>query len=201
MLAKFATGAKGTDFDARCVPTGEFGDFRDGTLLEIEEREDKPVFVGKERKKAFDEFARSECIGGRFARFGGGKVFQPVAFAALEQRQIANAPFGPPAFGSKGIETRPHCEPGKPVLERLAIASFVLIEPHKHFEEDFLREILFRDSPRKMTANDADDLWIEMFDERPSRIIVASSHLVEAGGDIEFSGRHLHIALVSKRQR
>src|SRR4030095_15329325 len=108
MLAKLAAGAKGSDFDARCVPAGKFGNFRDGTLFEIKEREDKPVFIGKERKKAFDEFARSECIGGRFARFGGRKVFQPVSFAALEQMQIANAPFGPPAFGSKGIETRPH---------------------------------------------------------------------------------------------
>jgi hypothetical protein len=39
-----------------------------------------------------------------------------------------------------------------------------------------------------------------MFDQRPRSVVIPRAHLIEARGDIEFTWRHLRIALLSKRR-
>jgi hypothetical protein len=200
MLAKFAASPKGADFNARSAPAGKSAYFRDGMLLEVQEGNDEAVVGGKQRKEAFHQFACSESVGWRFARIRGLEVFEPVAFSPLEQRQVAESPFRTAALGSQGIETGADGEACQPVLERFAVTGLVLIETDEHLEKHVLGEIFLGHAAGEMTADDADDFRIEMLDQRPRGVVIPGTYLVEARGDVEFSGRHLRIALVSKRQ-
>lgn len=191
VFSKFQPRAKGADFDERTAPAGERGDFGDGAFLEVEERDDESILGREGVEKFADDFASAECVVRCGRGLLAGEEFEPVALGFAE---VGVTPLRASLFRAERIEAGGDGEARKPVLERDAVAPAILVEPMKHFDEDFLREVFLRRAARPVGADDFDDERIEVLDEFARRGFVAEPHALEERRDVGSFKRHECIA-------